>query len=339
MNAELKLQDEQITAIKTTPAKIEFNIASFQASLAEELQKYDVVLSEDMVKEGKDMAKELNRIKTLLDTARKNEVNAASVNIKEFDKGMKTLVTMCKEGRQKILDQIDQYEEKVRVKCRELCEKYALMLYEEESLEEEYRTVDVSDFALASNLTEKGNLTKKAKDGIYGRVRDQRALQDKVKYRLMQLRAESAEAGLKATLTEQQVRPFIHESDEVYQKKIEELIVAELDRQTILEKKIREEVEVENNAPAGAEEPTIPDAPDSPGDSGSSAPVEAPSEVKSEEPAPYVVDGDSIFMTRAEFEITAPSHINVKRIEDKVRNMLEKAGFKTLKSLTVTKRG
>lgn len=113
--------------------------------------------------------------------------------------------------------------------------------------------------------------------------------------RLLQLENASLRAGLKSPLTKVNIERFLFEADEeVYQKRLDELIQNELKRQTETEERIRKELETKQT-PA-VQEVTKAALPET---------VTKAAEPLAEEPKIKVIPADGKYRIMAIFELEA----------------------------------
>lgn len=235
---------------ETIPAAITANFEEVRKALAERLEKYDVVVTADGVKDAKSLATELNKMAGELDKRRKEEVAKASAPVREFDDRMKDLVAMCKEGRQKLIQQVERYEDETRKRCHELLRDMRQSMMEKHGVRPEFQTAVIDDLVLISNVTATGNLTAKARNTLASRVQEDKALQDQTERRLMALENSSYKAGLAAPLTKDHVHRFLFEPDEVYQAELDRLLDAEVKRQEEAERRQMERIRREEEKKA-----------------------------------------------------------------------------------------
>lgn len=237
---------QSLIVIDSKPAILSVNFEVLKMHLTTELAKYDVVVTADTIKGAKDLATELNATKRLIDTKRKDEVAKASEPVKQFDSNMKELVAMCEDGRQKILSQVQRFEDETRKLALQL-----LLAYREErwgslGVQEEFRSALVEDLAIITAVTGKGALALSAKRSVDERVMADKARQDQVDRRLLLLENQSLKAGLASSLTRDHVNAFLFEPDDVYQAKLDRIIASEIRRQEEAEQALRKKIEREN---------------------------------------------------------------------------------------------
>jgi len=299
------MSDKELIKIEAsvTPAILTFDHEKVKGELEEELKKYDIVVTEDTVKGAKELATKLNKTAGVIDDRRKELVGEASAPVKAFDANMKELVTLCKDGRQKILDQVATFENETREKLRGLLVEALAEQYEAFDIEEEFRIVDTEDLVILSNITTKGKIAKAARDAVQSRVMDAQKLQNKVKERLLRLASNSYGAGLESPLTRVHVEHFLFEDDEEYGRKLGELIDAEFERQE-LAKQRKDEVETKA--------------------------AEA-----REEPAPATQLGRKKWVVTAEFHVDTGMDVTSEKVTAALTKKMADAGFTTLASVKV----
>lgn len=231
--------------VDSRPALLEDNYDAIKQELEAELEKYDIVVTQETVKDAKNLAAKLNKVADHIDKRRKEEVAAVSEPIKQFDERMKGLVQLCKDGYQKIKKQTEQFENETKEQVRQLLDEHREELWETFQVADKYKRAEFDDLILLSNITGKGDLTKGAKEKIESRVREDLAVQEKVKMRLLQLENASYKAGLSSPLTEQHVKHVLQATDEVYETELEKLLAVEVEREQAAQKKMQERADRE----------------------------------------------------------------------------------------------
>lgn len=351
-----------IISIEQRPAVLDVNFEALKSHLSERLKKYEIVVTEDTVSGARALATELNKTAQEIDRRRKAEVAAVSEPIKQFDARMKELVTMCKDGRQKIQDQIQKFEEETRKRCEELLRETRDTMWADEGVEDEFKRAEYDDLVKVGNVTGKGKLTRKTAGALLNRVKDDRALQDRTKMRLMALENASYRAGLSAPLTRDHVAHFLFAPDETYEAELKRILDAEVERQREAERAMRAKMEREERerrereeaqarederrqqaatAPAGGAEASAPTpsaeqpapAPQAASESGEKPEVPPTSTqsppTSTQEPPP----GKVAWTIYARFEIAVSPRVEREAIEEKLKKMLADAGITSLKHL------
>lgn len=114
--------------VKTTQQTglITFNYEEIKSNLEVELKKYDVVLTEETIKEGKELKATLNKTKKLVDDERKRIKKEYCQPLTEFENQVKDLCSMLDAGYKKLDNQIKVFEEaKKEERKKEIEEEYA----------------------------------------------------------------------------------------------------------------------------------------------------------------------------------------------------------------------
>ena len=113
------------------PGLISLNYDEIKNNLEVELKKYDVVVTEETIKEGKELKATLNKVKKKVDDERKRIKKEYCQPLDVFEKQVKDLVAMLDTGYKKIDDQIKVFEENKKVERKK-------------EIEEEYSTFEIS---------------------------------------------------------------------------------------------------------------------------------------------------------------------------------------------------
>ena len=321
---------EHAITINSTPAALSINFEDLREAIEQDVAKYDVIVTADGVADAKKTASELNAKAKEIDTKRKAAIAEVSAPIKTADEQMKDLVEIYRNGRQKILDQIEKFEDETR---RDVDKKLSDLrddLWQGNNIEPEFRNAEYSDQVKISALTKTGNLTAAAKREVESRVRADKALQDQTERRCMDLENRSFRAGLKEPLTRDHVAHFLLADADEYEAGIDRILNAEVQRQERIETAERERQKRQDERAARTEpEPTPATAP-APG------PAPATQQAAPEPPAPAPT-GKIAWSVRCTFRLEVSDHISGDQIERELRRVLEqKAGITTLDSVQAT---
>lgn len=209
---------------------IKSNFDAVKQSLGEQLKKFELIVQEDDVKIAKQNATTLNKLKSEIETLRKEKTKELSAPIKEFELKAKELANMCENTRQGLLTQVAKFEDKKLLFCKELLNKELQAQYKEFMVFEEFQNVEISDLVILSNLN-KNSLAKKARDIIKERVLEALKNQKMIETRLLELGNYCLKNGLEVPLTKENIISFLYlENDEFYKNKLNSLIKSEIIR-------------------------------------------------------------------------------------------------------------
>ncbi|MFW1676412.1 DUF1351 domain-containing protein [Pontibacter sp. JAM-7] len=254
MSAAEKLEYEaadQISVI-SVPAKISVNYEEVRARLEQELERYDVVVTAETLPGAKKLATELNKNAKEFDTRRKAAVEQVSGPIRMFEDQMKSLVQMCKDGRQKILDQVQKFEDETRAAVLAELTVYMDQEWTEHGVKEEFQHATIEDLIKLTALTKTGKLTASVANEVKARVQADKALQQQTEMRLVQLENQSYKAGLAAPLTRAHVETFLFADDSQYQIALDNVMASELKREEVAQERMRQKIEQEERRKAEA---------------------------------------------------------------------------------------
>lgn len=116
---ELKL----ITNLEALPAELDFNFEELKAELSAQLEKYrGLIVTEDTIKDGKDDRVKLNKLKTAIDTRRKEIKKQWSEPYNVFEGKIKEVLALIDQPIAAIDSQLNAYEEKRKAEKQEQIE-------------------------------------------------------------------------------------------------------------------------------------------------------------------------------------------------------------------------
>lgn len=129
MALELRVETDLQAAL---PAEIGFNFDELKTELAERLDHYNnLVVTEDGIKEAKDDRAKLNKLRTAIDTRRKEIKKEYVKPYNEFEAKIKELTALIDEPIKAIDTQLDGYEEKRKAeKMKEIEEIYEAAVHD-----------------------------------------------------------------------------------------------------------------------------------------------------------------------------------------------------------------
>lgn len=236
--------------VKAQPVAISGNFDEVKTALQSEIAKYDIEVTVDNLPDAKKAATELNKLSKAIDQVKKDKAKEFAAPIEDFKKKTMELIDIIQSGREKILAQTKVFEEKVIKTCKELLIAELAELNDQLGVTAEFRTATIDGMAIQSNLTNKLNLTKAAKDKLFDAVQADKNRQETVKSRLSMLAAISERAGLKTPILDTAVASFIAEPEHVFNEKLNMLIDSEVAREKAIEERIRKEAEAKEKAEA-----------------------------------------------------------------------------------------
>lgn len=357
---------QELIRIDSAPARLAVNFGELKAVLAQELERYNVVVTADTVADAKKLAAELNKTAIEIDRRRKEEVAAVSEPVRQFDEQMKELVTMCKDGRQTLLDQVKKFEDETRERVRELLVIRRTELWDKHDVEADFRRAEYDDLILLTSITAKGNLSAKALGELTQRVNADKALQDRTRMRLLELENECFRAGLSAPLTRDHVAGFLFADDAKYRAELDRVMGAEKRREEEAQRRMREKLEREQaeaelrrqaeEAQRQREEAALlatPAPPDEPGlIGGPNEParrrvIEESAQQDTDRPkkdaapsrpaAAVPTQGRAAVVVIAEFTTQVPAGVSDEAIERELRKVMIRAGITTLQSVKIVR--
>jgi hypothetical protein len=364
---------QELITINTTPAAIHANFDEVESKLTEYLRRFDVVVTADSVADAKKLATDLNKQIGELDRRIKDAIAEAGAPIREADERRKQLVKLGQDVRAKIREQVDLFEDATRAQVEQLLNDRREELWLKYGVDDEFKAAEFDDLVKLTSMTKKGRLAKAAADTLDARVRDDKALQDRTERRLSDLTARSYEAGLAAPLGRDHVVGFLFGKDDTYERELQRILDAEIDRQSKAEQRAWEQAEreaaqkveaerkeaerqqrladaarTEQAAPyePGADEPA-PDVQtgvppwEDPG--AANAGQNIPENIPDPDPAPErsstpAVDGKVPWVVVATFELRVPAATTLEEIRAGTEAVMAKAGIKALRNVSAQRK-
>jgi len=243
MNAPI--HDTALISISATPAAIAFNYEETRAWLEQELQQYDIVVTAETLAGSKKLATELNKLAAEISKRRKEAVAEVSAPIKDFDDKAKSLEQMCKDGRQRVLDQVKVFEDETRAQVLRVLVDERAAAWEALGVADEFRQSIVDDLVKLTGLTKTGKLSAALSNELNSRVQADKQLQQQTEMRLLHLENQSYKAGLAAPLSRAHVETFLFAPDDEYDQRLSALLDSERERERIAEERTRQRMAAE----------------------------------------------------------------------------------------------
>lgn len=144
---------------------LECNFDDLEQKLKEKIEEqYDIVVTEDSVKEAKKIKADLNKGKKALEQVWKERKAEMEAPIKSLNDRAKQVFALCDEAAEKLDIQICKFEEGKRQLAVTLCEEYKNQICELKGIDPS--SINVSGFSNLSYVTEKGALSSSGKQAV-----------------------------------------------------------------------------------------------------------------------------------------------------------------------------
>lgn len=323
--------------VTVTPAVVKANFEDIKNYLTIEVEKYDVVVTADTVKDAKKLATELNAVTKQINEVKKAHLPELEAPAKAFKEQIAELNGIVQGGRGKILSQVQRFEEKTLEDITDLVRDLLLEEYEINGLENEYRNVTYTDLVLLGSMTATGKLTGKVKGEIRSRVMAAKYLQDAVEKRLLQLENECYKAGLRVPISAEYIKDFLKSPEIEYRNRLENLIRIELDRQAEADKKAQakhdEELQHEREKREQAERQAEELREQPLKLSGEQRVI--PIEKEPQKPSIEAVEGKKVVGISIQFDVLVREGAQKEKVALKMRELLEAAGITNLNKIEV----
>lgn len=229
-----KQSEKQLVEIEVThhPAVVDFDFDGVKSKLTKVVDEYNIVVTRDTVKDAKNVAAKLNKIKKEISDRLVKVAKEMEVKPKQLRAMSKELGEICDNGRSKITEQVDRFEDEQRKVAKDLLETHLCVCIAEYKVTPKFQTATIDDLVNLTALNSKGDsLTKAARDEVENRVAKDASAQQKVELRHTQLENKSYKAGLSSPLTPDHVAAFINDSDDEYESKLNAMLEREVQRE------------------------------------------------------------------------------------------------------------
>ena len=221
-------------------------VEALEDAVTKELEKdeYNSIVTMDNFKVMKESSQFLGKVAKQISDFRIAKVKEETQDIKLFEDSLKKFTQMFRDKQEIIKGGLDIFEEQTRQKVLLVCKEYFAEFCDKVELRQEFRNIALDDMTLTKYATATFKISKAGIDEVERRVNIQLTLQTKVDNRLLNLENECLKANIEP-LTQQHIQGFLYASDEEYQIKLRNLIVAEIERNESVKKREQEKAERE----------------------------------------------------------------------------------------------
>ena len=246
MNTNLEITNIEINVNEVI---LTSNFEIVKKQLEDGLKTFDIEVNQENLKQAKEFRASINNLAKEIKKKEKEKLEPAMNPIKEFKEKIKSLVITCDNASEKLDIQIKNFETAEKERILRLINLEIKSLYEIEKIDEEFQVINFCDISLVklTYSTDTGKLTKEIKDILATWIAKCLDLQNKVKFRLVELENISLKNGLKSTLERRHIESFLKEEDEIFNPKLQDFITREVERQKEMEAKIKAEEERKAN--------------------------------------------------------------------------------------------
>lgn len=306
--------------VVTHKISLKSNMEELKASIAEQIKKYDVVVTEDRIGEAKDLMAQFNKDKKAFSDKCKEFLGEVSKPIDAFKAEQKEIERMYDDGRQKIADQVAKFEAKKLNIIEGLLETHKDLQCEERGIDPKSVTITDLIKLTAVNVSKNGYTVAKATADII----EQRI--QAVENQILRAKLEEQEKAKERERIAEEARKAAEEKAE--REKQELIAKAERDKIEAAQKAEREKAE----AVEKAKQEALQNAPQS---------TNEVKEVVRDTPAPQsenkpTEDGKKVYNISFTFEIKTNAKAPIDKVIEAVKNMmLNDTGKEKLKEVNV----
>ena len=153
----------------TLDATVMENVSEF---LDENLKKYEVVVSEDAVKDAKKDMAELNKIKKSIKDVAKKAIDEYMEPVAVFKEKLKEIEEKITSTREFLGSQVQKYENKRKEEIREIIDNYISTVLNLDGHSDLIEKVNPNEFVKLSAVTASGKLAKATKELIDTKIKE-----------------------------------------------------------------------------------------------------------------------------------------------------------------------
>jgi hypothetical protein len=294
--------------IVTHSLSLESNLAQVKESIAHEIAKYDVVVTEDRLAEAKELMATFNKQKKAFSDQCKAFLSAISAPIDEFKAGQKEIESMYDDGRNKIKTQVDSFEahkiESIKVLLSQLRDNACA----EKGINPSSITIDDLVKLTAVNVNKSGYTVSKA-------------TAETIAQRIQSVENEMLRAKLAAeekAKHEREIAELARAEAEEKARQREAYLIAKAERD-----KAEAVAQATRQAQQQQQQSTLAPIPVLPA-------ANEPTNI-----AHVVLNGKATFVITATFEVEADANIDTSKIVNKFNSVFANAGITSLKTINV----
>lgn len=330
------MTDKQLieVEVKHTPAVVDFDFEALKSKLEETVAEYNIVVTPETVKDAKKVAADINKLKADLKERLIGVAKEMEKKPKDLRAKAKELEAICDDGRAKITEQVDRFEQKQKDKARELLETHLSVCIAEHKVSPQFQTASIEDLVKLGSLNSKGDsLTKKAKDDVENRVVKDAAAEQKVKLRHSELENKSNRAGLASPLTPEHVEPFIDAPDDEYNERLQAILDREVEREQAAKERHERELKEQHERELAEQQRNFDkqkaESEKQPGQQGvfSDEQKERLEQTFEKAEMPEAEPGQKVVRVTVEFDVTVPDHVPDSAVVNRVGEKLKDKGF------------
>ncbi|WP_192483196.1 MULTISPECIES: DUF1351 domain-containing protein [Cysteiniphilum] len=270
------------------------NMDAVKASIQEAIKKYDVVVTDDSVKDAKQMMANINKDKKSFSDKYKDFLGIIEKPIKSFKERCKDIESLYDDARNRLKVQVDKYEVEKLERIKFIVSEYRNILCDEKSID--HRAITIDDLIMLTAVTSSNTVSAKTKQAIEQRV----AVVDA---EILRAKLEAEEKAKRDREIAEKAR--IEAEEKAKQREIEQAKQFEIEKQRSVEK-ARKDALKETTTEGASTYQTYEEKPKS-------------------EPV-ITEDGRRIFTITATFEIKAPADIPTNTIKARFDGMFKKIG-------------
>lgn len=277
--------------VKYQATELVTNFEDVKNEVIKQVEKYSIDVTDENLKEAKQVMADLNKVKAGISDKYKQYIDSISQPINQLKTEKKELEAIITNGRQKIADEVANYENKKLEVISETINAYKVVICKEKNIE--HNAVTIDDLVKLSAVTTNGSLAKATKEAVDLRVQA-------VENEILKAKLEAEEKAKRDKEIAEKAK--LEAEERAKQREAELLAKAEREKAEAIEK-AKIEAKQEAKAEMKNETPT------------------------KEAPPRQTDDGKMIYTIQATFEVKANVGLDDEVLMIALNNKLKEAGI------------
>ena len=242
---ELGLISIDFFRINSTPAVVSANFGEMRNRIVQLLEDKKSLVVPENIQQSKVLIADFRKTSKALVAAWKERRELSIADVLQADKDVKELCKLLEDGAGNISEQVKAIEQETKDLCLNLLVQERLLTWAQLGVASEFCKATVDDLVKLGSVTSKGCLTKAAITEIENRCKQDKAQQDKIASRLMELENRCLRAEILPPLSPASIASFLHADDAVFFGNLDKIVNAEIDRKAEAEERLRRKLEAE----------------------------------------------------------------------------------------------
>jgi len=252
MNAVIEPKQELISInsfmIDATPAVVSANFGEMHNLISQIIKDKNALVTPETIQPAKTLCADFRKTSKALMAAWREKRTLSIADVLKADDEVKAICGLLEDGATNISEQVKKIEQEAKDLCLNLLAQERLLTWNQLGVTAEFCKATIDDLIKLGSLTPKGELTKAVKTEVENRCKQDKAQQDKIASRLMELENRCLKAEIIPPLSPASIASFLHADDVVFYGNLDKVVNAEIDRKVEAENRLKAKLEAERRA-------------------------------------------------------------------------------------------